>query len=239
MTWVLVTLAAGAVVVGFLGIPEGVTNLVHGPKLNWFEKVLHPVVAAQGVAAAGTHGGAGGEHGAAAPATGSAAVLAEGWRRHPGFEEEWGLFGLAFAIFLAGLVAAWWAYGHGMARATVLAAKMPFLRRLLHRKWFVDELYQAVVLRPFYRLSDFFAAFDRWVVDGAVNGTARTTLALSYVKATVDRWGVDLAVNGVGWGVRMGSFALRRTQTGFVQSYAAMVVVGAFALLAAYLLFVR
>jgi NADH-quinone oxidoreductase subunit L len=126
-----------------------------------------------------------------------------------------------------------------MARATALAARIPFLRRLLFRKWFVDELYQAVVLKPFYRLSDFFAAFDRWVVDGAVNGTARTTLALSYVKATVDRWGVDLAVNGVGWGVRMGSYALRRTQTGFVQSYAAMVVVGAFALLAAYLLFVR
>jgi NADH-quinone oxidoreductase subunit L len=153
--------------------------------------------------------------------------------------EEWGLFALAAAIFAAGLVAARWAYGDGMARATALAAKLPFLRRLLHRKWFVDELYQAVVLNPFYRLSDFFAAFDRWVVDGAVNGTARTTLALSYVKATVDRWGVDLAVNGVGWGVRMGSFALRRTQTGFVQSYAAMVVVGAFALLAAYLLFVR
>jgi len=176
MTWVLVTLAAGAVVVGFLGIPEGVTNLVHGPKLNWFEKVLHPVVAAQGVAAAGTHGGAGGEHGAAggehgaaAPVTGSAAVLAEGWRRHPGFEEEWGLFGLAFAIFLAGLVAAWWAYGHGMARATALAAKMPFLRRLLHRKWFVDELYDRVVLGPFWAVSRYFAGFDNRVVDGAVN----------------------------------------------------------------------
>jgi NADH-quinone oxidoreductase subunit L len=180
MTYVLVTLAAGAVLVGFIGIPAGVTNLVHGPNLNWFEKVLHPVVAARGVAAAAAHGAAAGEHGAAAepgPEAGPGAAVShaalapvtEGWRRHPGLSEEWGLFFLAAGVFLAGLVAARWAYGNGMARATALAARMPFLRRLLHRKWFVDEFYWATVLGPFYAVSRFFAGFDNRVVDGAVN----------------------------------------------------------------------
>jgi len=242
MTYVLVVLALGAVGVGLIGIPAGVTNLVHAPNLNWFEKVLHPVVAAQGVVAAAAHGpgeGAAAGHGEAAGHGAPAGVLTEGWRRHPGLSEEWGLFVLASAIFLAGLLAAGWAYGHDMARAKALATKIPFLGRLFHRKWFVDELYDAVILQPFYAVSRFFAGFDRWIVDGAVNGTARASLALSYVQATLDKWGVDLAVNATGWSVRMGSNALRRTQTGFVQSYAAIVVVGAFALLAAYLLFVR
>jgi NADH-quinone oxidoreductase subunit L len=56
-----------------------------------------------------------------------------------------------------------------MAQATALASKMPFLRRLLHRKWFVDEFYWATVLGPFYAVSRFFAGFDNRVVDGAVN----------------------------------------------------------------------
>jgi NADH-quinone oxidoreductase subunit L len=56
-----------------------------------------------------------------------------------------------------------------MARATALAARMPFLRRLLHRKWFVDEFYDRFVLGPFYAASRFFAGFDNRVVDGAVN----------------------------------------------------------------------
>ncbi len=179
MTYVLVTLAAGAVVVGFLGIPSGVTNLVGAGNLNWFEKVLHPVVAAQGVAAQAGHGAAAGhgataeadapvEHGATAEAD-APAPLTEGWRRHPGLTEEWGLFVLAAAVFLAGLVTARWAYGNGMARATALAARLPFLRRLLHRKWFVDEFYDRFVLGPFYAASRFFAGFDNRVVDGAVN----------------------------------------------------------------------
>jgi NADH:ubiquinone oxidoreductase subunit 5 (subunit L)/multisubunit Na+/H+ antiporter MnhA subunit len=168
------------VLVGFIGIPAGVTNLVHGPNLNWFEKVLHPVVAAQGVAAQAAHGGtAADEHGAAAAehsaaaehgaAAGHGAVLAEGWRRHPGLAEEWGLFALAAAIFLAGLLIARWSYGNGMAQATALAAKIPGLRRLLYRKWFVDEFYDRVVLGPFYATSRFFAGFDQRIVDGAVN----------------------------------------------------------------------
>jgi len=172
MTYVLVVLALGAVGVGLIGIPAGVTNLVHAPNLNWFEKVLHPVVAAQGVVAAAAHGpaeGAAAGHGEAAGHGAPAGVLTEGWRRHPGLSEEWGLFVLASAIFLAGLLAAGWAYGHDMARAKALATKIPFLGRLFHRKWFVDELYDAVILQPFYAVSRFFAGFDNKVVDGAVN----------------------------------------------------------------------
>jgi NADH-quinone oxidoreductase subunit L len=239
MTGVLVALAIGAVVVGFIGIPEGVTKLAHAPDVNWFAHQLQPVVGARGVVAAAV--GHGEERVAASghPHEGEAGnVLREG-ARHPSYATEWGLFLLAGCVFLAGLVAARWGYGNNGARADAIAPALAFPRRLLHRKWYVDELYDRVVLQPFYAGCRGLSLFDQWVVDGAVNGTARLTLIVSQAKAAVDRWVVDGAVDGVGWLVRTGGSALRRLQSGYVQSYAAALVVGTFVLFAVFVLFAR
>jgi NADH-quinone oxidoreductase subunit L len=258
MTGVLAVLAVGAIGVGFLGVPEGVTKVFGlAGDHNWFAHQLQPVVMARGVVAAGpahpdaagaatapgtdarpqafNHGDARGHaHDAGVETT---PVLREGLRRHPSYPEEAGLFLLAFVVFGGGAAAARWGFGNNMARATALAPRLGFLRRLLHRKWFVDELYDRLIIRPFWRLCDVFNAFDKWVVDGVVNGTARTTLLLSEVKAAFDRWVIDLAINAIAWMVRWSGAALRRLQTGHLQSYAAALVMGAFALLVAYMLF--
>jgi NADH-quinone oxidoreductase subunit L len=184
MTGVLAVLAVGAIVVGFLGVPEGVTKVFGlSGDYNWFAAQLKPVVMARGVVAAAPahHETPGGEHAtpaAEAPAATtvepqggaeSTAVVREGLKYHPSHPEEAGLFLLAIVIFGGGALGARWGFGNGMARATALAPKLGFLRRLLHRKWFVDELYDRLVIRPFWRLCDALNAFDKWVVDGAVN----------------------------------------------------------------------
>jgi NADH-quinone oxidoreductase subunit L len=38
----------------------------------------------------------------------------------------------------------------------------------------VDELYDFLVIRPFYALSRFFGGVDRWIVDGLVNASGVT-----------------------------------------------------------------
>jgi NADH-quinone oxidoreductase subunit L len=171
MTGVLVALAVGAIVVGFLGVPEGVTKVfgMSGDH-NWFAHQLQPVVMARGVVAAapGTHEASVTETHVGASVS-SPVPVREGLKRHPSYPEELGLLLLAGAVFLGGWAAARWGFGNGMARATALAPKLGFLRRLLHRKWFVDELYDRLVIRPFWRLCDALNAFDKWVVDGAVN----------------------------------------------------------------------
>jgi NADH-quinone oxidoreductase subunit L len=252
MTWVLAALAAGAIVVGFIGIPTGVTGLVHGPDINWLAHKLEPVVGARGVAAARPHGeghgeaavpgGHGVEHAAAvehAAESGIAPGVVPEGARHPGLAGEWGLFLLAIAVFGSGFLIARNVFTGPPARAAALGERFALPRRLLYRKWFVDEAYEAALLGPFRRACDAFYAFDRWVVDGVVNGTARLTLLLAHVDAGIDRWGVDQAVDGVGALVTSGSRGLRRIQSGYVQSYAATVVVGAFVLVAAYVLFTR
>ncbi len=203
MTGVLVTLAVGAVFIGFIGIPSAVTGLWGGGSLNWFESQLHPVVAARGVVAGelghghghghgeDAHGAADAEHAAepagehaegeptevahaaaeaaehAEPAHG--AIKREG-AAHPGIATEWGLFGLATAIFLGGFLIARWAFTGD--RAEALGQRLGFVRRLLYRKWFVDETYDRLFLRPFWALSRFFDGLDRRVVDGSVNFVA-------------------------------------------------------------------
>ncbi len=52
------------------------------------------------------------------------------------------------------------------------AQKLPFLYKALSNKWWVDELYNAVIVKPLAGISDFFfRGIDRGVVDATVNGT--------------------------------------------------------------------
>jgi NADH-quinone oxidoreductase subunit L len=51
----------------------------------------------------------------------------------------------------------------------------------------------------------------------------------------VDAGGIDTAVNGVGLGVRAGSSALRRLQTGSIRAYAASLFLGVVLVLGYYL----
>ena len=114
-------------------------------------------------AAVGEHGAT--EHGAAME------VIREGME-HPALSTEWGLFGVALLVFLVGLGMASWAYGGLGERARRLGQMLAYPRRLLHRKWFVDEVYQRLLIGPFWALSRFFDGTDRRVVDGAVNLSA-------------------------------------------------------------------
>lgn len=46
--------------------------------------------------------------------------------------------------------------------------------KILERKWYVDELYDAVIVNPLMQLSAFLKnIFDRYVIDGIVNGVGR------------------------------------------------------------------
>jgi NADH-quinone oxidoreductase subunit L len=110
------------------------------------------------------------------------------------------------------LARAWYKAGDNPAPER-LAARYPTAYRVLLRKYYVDELYDALFVEPIRRLAVWlWRRFDEPVVDGSVNG--------------------------VGALVRAGSAALRRLQTGYVMSYVLSFVVGVVAILG-YLTFWR
>jgi NADH-quinone oxidoreductase subunit L len=81
---------------------------------------------------------------------------------------------LAVVVGLAGLAAAVYVYRGGLARAERLERRFPGLHRLLSGKYYVDELYEAVLGRPLHWVSDrvFLRLGDRRLIDGSLHGLA-------------------------------------------------------------------
>jgi NADH-quinone oxidoreductase subunit L len=114
---------------------------------------------------------------------------------------------LSTLVALGGVVLAWTMYGRRPVRAETIGAPTNPIHALLLNKYYVDELYDALFVRPIYRLSQWCArAFDLGVIDGIVNGVGRVVVA---------------------WGQ-----VLRRVQTGFVMTYALGMLLGAVAVVA-------
>ncbi len=93
------------------------------------------------------------------------------------------------------------------------------LYNLVSNKYYIDELYRFLFIQPLIRLSRVASKFDLGVIDGAVNGAAWITVILSKISAWIDHYIVDGAVNLVAMIVRLFSLALRRIQTGYIQTY--------------------
>ena len=116
------------------------------------------------------------------------------------------------------------------------AAALGFLYRLVYHRYWVDELYQATVIRGTVRLCDALAWFDRTIIDGLVNLTGRSMRRLAGFSAATDRVVVDGLVNWVGETTSALGQTVRHSQTGRIQQYAYFTLAGA-VLLAAVVLF--
>jgi len=89
---------------------------------------------------------------------------------------EWGLLGLATVIAGLGILGAWRLLRPAALAPAAQAAPETGLQRILLRKWYVDEIYDAVIVRPLVWLSEkvLWKGVDAGVIDSAgVNGSAR------------------------------------------------------------------
>ncbi len=196
MTVPLMVLAVLSVIGGYLGVPHALGGS------NRFHKFLDPVMGMgpdkifQKAAGGSLHHVAEGSHVAA---------------HHPSLFMEYLLMAVSVAIALIGIYIAYVMYVKKRDLPEKLAEKFRLLHRMLFNKWYVDELYTLVIIRPFHGISNFFwKIIDVIMIDGMVNGVARV----------------------VGWG----SSVLRLIQSGYVQCYAVSIIFGTVALLVYYFL---
>ena len=84
------------------------------------------------------------------------------------------LIAIAVVTGLLGLAGAAWVYRGGLARAERLEQRFSGLHRLLSGKYYVDELYEAVLGRPLHWISEqlFLNVGDRRLIDGSLHGLA-------------------------------------------------------------------
>ncbi|MEM1126979.1 MAG: NADH-quinone oxidoreductase subunit L [Bacteroidota bacterium] len=121
----------------------------------------------------------------------------------PGFLAiEWGLLALGAALGIGGVLFARAKYKTGgTAFDEVLRAKLGGLYGVWQGKYYWDELYDRIVVKPLLGSSErALSPFDKYVVDGFVNG--------------------------IGWVTGALGRGLRLIQTGVVQNYALAIVVG-------------
>jgi len=129
-------------------------------------------------------------------------------------------------VAVSGIGLAYLIYYRQTISADRLAERFRPIYTLLYNKYYFDEFYDLILIRPIMAFARFMWTFDAGVIDGLVNLTGRATILWSDIKEWFDTWIVDGAVNGVGWLVRQGSALLRFMEPGKVQFYALFVLAG-------------
>ncbi|MGA8745846.1 MAG: NADH-quinone oxidoreductase subunit L [Solirubrobacterales bacterium] len=129
---------------------------------------------------------------------------------HPSVAASWEGLAIGAAISLAGIGIAYWLYVVRPETPAALIRRLRPVHTFLINKWYFDELIDVLVVRPALAVGRFAdRTFERLVVDGLVTGT-------------------EEVVGGTGR-------VVRTVQSGFVRSYALLLVAG-FAGLALYFL---
>jgi NADH-quinone oxidoreductase subunit L len=123
---------------------------------------------------------------------------------------ELALMGVSIALAFLGIALAWFFFVRSPAAADTVASAAGPLHTLLLNKYYVDEVYDALFVRPTVALSRglLWKVVDAEVIDGAVNGAG------------------SVVQTGAAW--------LRRLQTGSVKVYAASLLLGVVLILGYY-----
>jgi NADH-quinone oxidoreductase subunit L len=114
---------------------------------------------------------------------------------------------LAVLVFGAGMALAWFMYMAAPIRVAAIGRPKTAVHALLLNAYYVDALYDRVIVRPLLALSEFLArVFDLRLIDGLVNALGRSVVACAA--------------------------GIRRLQTGYTVNYALTMLAGAVAIVA-------
>ncbi|MCK0128290.1 NADH-quinone oxidoreductase subunit L [Erythrobacter sp. F6033] len=108
----------------------------------------------------------------------------------------------AFAVMVLGLVGAYIAYIAKPDLPAKFVAAVPWLHRFVYNKWYFDELYDRIFVKPAFWLGRQF-----WKLGDI---------------GTIDRFGP----NGIAWVVERSSGAAKAIQSGYLYTYALIMLLG-------------
>jgi NADH-quinone oxidoreductase subunit L len=179
MTGPLMILAFLSIFGGWFALPK----LMGG--VDYFERFLQPVFSAY------------------APAADPVSVAPAEAAVNPAMELLHSLTGWPVIVGVLGLLVAWWLYIKRPDMPKRMAQSARGLYTLVFNKYFVDEIYAALIVRPLLWISThvFWHVVDEGAIDGVVNGAARVA--------------------------RASGGEVRQLQSGNARSYAAWMVIGA------------
>ena len=142
---------------------------------------------------------------------------------------------LSALIVFTGLGLGWFLYGKRQRKTAdekdVLEAAQPAIFKLLQNKYFVDELYEATVIR-FNAFAAWLCDFlDKWIFGGAVLLVKYITLGAAWLYRLTDEYLVNLGFDTGCEALREGGGDLSKLHTGRVQTYLRVIGVALAALI--------
>lgn len=178
MTIPLLVLALLSIFGGYIGVPDFMAKIVGISHSNIFEDFLSPSVYLIGIGSSLHH-----------------------------FLGHWSATLLSILAAVVGTMIAIYLYIINPASIQSLMRSniVSTIYRFSYAKWFVDETYDAIFVRPFNSISESAARFDLNIIDGAVNGISGVVIRTASV--------------------------LRFAQTGMLRFYAAAMAIGALAII--------
>jgi NADH-quinone oxidoreductase subunit L len=214
MTVPLIVLAILSTIGGFIGVPYALGSVVSSHPVNYLERTLEPVIAETSQSATGHEAGPEPiwlspppQPHDGAPAFAPLDKLHEMAEAHHSAEEIRMERLLALVSVLIAIL--------GIAIGWVIFRRRPLLQmpRILEDKYYVDEIYDAAIINPIVVISreGLWKMFDVGVIDGFLH-------ALGEVVTETGR-------------------LVRHLQAGFVRGYAAIILLGALAVIGFFVYF--
>jgi NADH-quinone oxidoreductase subunit L len=205
MTVPLIILAALSIIGGWIGWPGALGGE------NRFERFLEPVLA--GVISE----------------TGAVRIA------HHAVGKEIFLMVLSLSMAGAGIWLAYEFYRSKRIAPQLVAEKWPKVYELLVHKYYVDEIYDALIVNRVKDLGVLLGVLDANVIDGlGVNGAGWLARFSSKVSMWWDKWVIDGLLNFGAKLTQLFSYPVRLLQTGLFSSYALLILVGLVVLLGYY-----
>ncbi len=127
---------------------------------------------------------------------------------------------LATGTALGGILLAAVLYGFGVVNPDDVRRRFNLIYRFLINKWWFDELYDVLFVKPLHQISHVVSRIDQRWIDGLIDGLAWSVRWFARTwERVVDQGLVDGVVNVVGrWTYSIGA-SLRVVQTGSLRQY--------------------
>ena len=137
---------------------------------------------------------------------------------------------LSIILAILGILLAYAMYEWKKINPEKLTEQIKPLYTFSLNKWYFDELYYGTFVAGTLGFSKILRWFDEKIVDGLVNGTAAFGRGFAKISDLIDKHIVDGSVNFTAFFSGFLGLALRKFQTGRIQSYVLFVVFSLFVL---------
>ena len=141
-----------------------------------------------------------------------------------------GLMAVAIGIALGGWGLAHYLYAINPGTADAWSERYAGAYRTLLNKYYVDELYDAVIVEPCKRLGRLWDWIDQHVIDRFIRGIGHGADVSAAGVTWTEKHVIYGGLNVIGYANHLAAWSWRKLQTGLVNHYAAVIVIGLFLL---------